>query len=351
MANPKVSVIVPVYNTEKYLKQCIDSIASQTLKELEIILVDDGSKEPCASLCDELAKADDRIKVIHKENEGQGIARNCGLKIATGEYIGFVDSDDYVDFNMYETLYSVAEKNDADLVMSGVGFVGGNTFSKSGEYTEKEYFDQETIFEKENVKQVILGVVGALPSEPDDSRFGVSVWKNIFKRSLLCEKAIEFVSERKIISEDTIFMVDFLRHSQKVVGIKGAFYRYRRNDESFSKVYKRDRFEKILIFLAELEERIKPVATKTEYDLYLKRLVQGYARILCSQEIMYAQETKIPYSDLRKRLKMICENELVSETLKSYPWYKLPKKQAAFAFAMKYKCYLIQKLMVNFRAR
>ena len=351
MATPKISVIVPVYNTEKYLKQCIDTLTDQTIKEIEIIIVDDGSKEECANLCDELAENDERIKVLHKNNEGQGIARNCGVKVASGEYIAFVDSDDYVDTEMYQTLYSVAEKNNADIVMSGVTFVGGNTFSKSGEYIEKNYFDKETVFEKEDVKQLILGVVGALPSDSDDSRYGVSVCKNIFKRSMILENEIEFVSERKVISEDTIFMVDFLRYSIKVVGIPYAFYRYRRNDESFSKSYRSDRFEKVLIFLDTLEEHIKSVASKDEYDLYFKRLIQGYARILCSQEIMNAKENKIKYSNLCKRLKMICENDMVSGTLKSYPWYKLPKKQAAFAFAMKYKLYFLQKIMVLFRAR
>ena len=351
MVSPRVSVVIPVYNTEKYLKQCIDSLTSQTLFEIEIIIVDDGSEKTCAHLCDELAKGDDRIKVIHKDNEGQGLARNCGIKESTGEYIGFVDSDDYVDLEMYETLYSVAKENDADVVMSGVTFVGGNTFSKSGEYVEKNYFDKNTLFEKEDVKQLILGTVGALPSDADDSRYGVSVCKNIFKRSLLCEGKIEFVSERNIISEDAIFMVDCLEKTQKAVGIPGAFYFYRRNDESFSKSYRSDRFEKILIFLAELEKHISGSVTKEEYDLYLKRLVQGYARILCSQEIMNAHENKLEYSILSKRLKMICENELISSTLKSYPWYKLPKKQALFAFAMKYRLYYLQKIMVLFRAR
>lgn len=351
MATPKVSVIVPVYNTEQYLKQCVDSLSMQTLQEMEIILVDDGSQEVCAKLCDELAQKDPRIKVLHLQNQGQGLARNCGMEVATGEYIGFVDSDDFVTLPMYETLYAAAKKNDADIVMSGTIFVGGNTFSKEGDVEEKSCFDKETVFEKEAVKQVMLGVVGALPWEADDSRYGVSIWKNIFRRELLVQENIQFVSERKIISEDAIFMVDFLSRAQKVVGIPGAYYCYRRNDVSFSKAYRSDRFEKILIFLAALEERIQTVLTKEEYDLYLQRLIQGYARIVCSQEIMYAYENKISNQALFERLKLICENKLVADTLKVYPWHKLPKKQAAFAFAMKYRLYFLQKLMVLLRAR
>ena len=351
MTTPKVSIVVPVYNTEKYLRQCIDSLTNQTLKDIEIVIVDDGSKEECALLCDELAKNDARIKVVHKVNGGLGFARNSGIEASCGEYVGFVDSDDYVDFAMYESLYNAAVENDADLVVSGISFVGGNTFSKAGEFEEKKYFDKDTVFEKEGITKLLLGVVGALPNEPDDSRYGVSVCKNIFRRSLLCEENIRFFSEREIISEDTVFMVDYIKRIKKAVGVQGAFYRYRRNDESLSKSYKSDRFEKVIVFLTELEKHICDILTKEEYQLYLDRLVQGYGRILCSHEIMYAYDNGIKYAVLKKRLKEICKCEKISDALKRYPWHKLPKKQAAFAFAMKYKLYFMQKLMVILRAR
>ena len=351
MAAPKVSVIVPVYNTEKYLQQCITSITSQKIREIEIIIVDDGSREECAVLCDSLAKTDDRIKVIHKENAGPGFARNTGIEAAMGEYIGFVDSDDYIKPDMYDVLYNAALKNNADLVISGISFVGGNTFGKSGEYEEKHYFHKDTLFQKEDIKNLLLGVVGALPHEPDDSRYGVSTCKNLFKRSVITDNKLEFLSERKVMSEDAIFMIDFIKQIEKAVGIPGAFYCYRRNDESFSKSYRSDRFSMVQSFINELENHIKDVCKREEYSLYLNRLIQGYGRILCSQEIMYAKENDIKYSILLERLKMICESQMISDALKNYPWYRLPRKQAAFAFAMKYKLYLLQKIMVLFRAR
>ena len=104
---PKVSVIVPIYKVEKYLRQCIDSIINQSLKDIEIILVDDGSPDNCPKICDEYKKIDSRIKVIHKKNGGLSSARNAGMKIATGEYIGFVDSDDYVSKEFLEELYLI----------------------------------------------------------------------------------------------------------------------------------------------------------------------------------------------------------------------------------------------------
>ena len=351
MTQPKVSIVVPVYNTEKYLIRCMDSITNQTLKDIEIIIIDDGSNENCAALCDEIAKTDSRIKVVHKENGGLGIARNSGIEAATGEYIGFVDSDDYIEQIMYETLYNAAKKNNADLCLSGICFVGGNMFSESGGDTKKSYFDEETVFKKEDMKKLLLGTIGALPHEPDDSRYGVSVCKNIFKTSVICERKIKFLSERKILSEDTLFMLDFIKSSKSAVGVPGSYYCYCRNEDSLSKAYNKERFEKSIVFLDELEKRIKDTIEKEEYKIYLDRLVQGFGRILCSQEIMHARDKKIKFSVLKKRLKEICTQDKIQNVLKSYPWYRLPVKQAAFAFAMKYKLFSIQRLMVILRDR
>lgn len=351
MSIPKVSIIVPVYNTEKYLERCINSITAQTLSEIEIIIVDDGSKEECALLCDELAKKDQRIKVVHKINGGLGFARNSGIGASIGEYVGFVDSDDYIEPSMYEKLYNSAIQNSADIAISGICFVGGNTFGKEGEYTKKNYFEKDTVFQNDEMKKLLLGVIGALPSEPDDSRYGVSVCKNIFRRSLICENDISFLSERQILSEDTLFMVDYIKKASVAVGVPDAYYCYCRNDDSLSKSYKKDRFEKSIIFLTELEKHISDFVSKDEYQIYLDRLIQGFGRILCSQEILHARDQKIKYSVLRARLKEICTTDLIKNVLKKYPWYSLPKKQAAFAFVMKYKLYLIQVLMVILRDR
>lgn len=351
MTAPKISVIVPVYNSEKYLKRCIDSITNQTLAEIEIIIVDDGSGEDCALLCDNLSKEDSRIKVIHKKNEGPGFARNSGIESATGEYIGFVDSDDYIESEMYETLYSAMEKYNADLVVSGVCFVGGNVFGKSGECVIKSYFDKDTVFENEKMKDLLLGVVGALPNEADDSRYGVSVWKNLFKRSVIEEHNLKFLSQRKILSEDTLFMLDYIKSAKTAVGIPGAYYCYCRNEDSISKSYDSQRLKKSIMFFGEVEKHIEDTVCKEEYQIYLDRLIQGYVRVLCSQEIMHARDEKIKFFALRKTLKEICTQDRIKNALKSYPWYRLPVKKSVFAFAMKYRLFLLQKILVILRDR
>ncbi len=118
MNTPVISIIVPVYNAEKYLRKCVDSILQQTYRHIEAILVDDGSPDECPAICDEYAKIDDRVRVIHKENGGVSSARNAGLDAANGEYIVFVDADDYIDTAYIETLYDDAAKHSADLVCS-----------------------------------------------------------------------------------------------------------------------------------------------------------------------------------------------------------------------------------------
>ena len=111
---PKISVIVPVYNVEKYLRKCIDSLTNQTLKDIEIILVNDGSTDNSGSIIDEYAKQDKRVIAIHKENGGQSSARNMGLDIAKGKYVGFIDSDDWIELDMYENMYLALVKGNAD---------------------------------------------------------------------------------------------------------------------------------------------------------------------------------------------------------------------------------------------
>lgn len=151
MENKLISIIVPVYNTKEYLKKCVDSLCGQTYRNLEIILVNDGSTDESGKLCEELAGADARIRVYHKENGGSSSARNFGIAVARGEYLGFVDSDDYVDADMYQRLYEALERTGARIAQ-----VGRNEITPEGEILpdicippEKEEFISSGDFMKE----------------------------------------------------------------------------------------------------------------------------------------------------------------------------------------------------------
>ena len=176
----KVSVIVPVYNVEKYLKQCLDSIVDQTLEDLEIVLVDDGSVDSSGTICDEYAKKDSRIEVIHKANGGLSDARNVGISKAKGRYIGFVDSDDYIKEDMYEILLNLIKKYDADVSICNLyDVIDGNECIRNKENGIREYSRLDIL------KEVLL-----------DKNIQSYAWNKLYEKELFDE--IKYPIRKKI---------------------------------------------------------------------------------------------------------------------------------------------------------
>jgi len=205
------------------------------------------------------------------------------------------------------------------------------------------------VFDAERLNELALGIACAPPGHPEDSRYGMSACKNLYKRESIIKSNVRFLSERDILTEDALFTIDFISAIKKAVGMPFAFYYYCRNEESISKAYNPKLFERSRIFLDELEKRYSAKMPEDMYRIYLNRLAQAFGRVFISQEIMHAKDEKIKYKELKERLRKICESEMVANALKAYPWRKLPKKQAAFAFAMRYRLYFLQKLMVEIR--
>lgn len=349
---PKISVIVPVYRVEKYLGRCVNSLLGQTLSDIEIILVDDGSPDGCPALCDEFAKKDGRIKVLHKENEGLGLARNSGMSLAVGEYIAFVDSDDYVKSEMYRTLYEAAQRENADIAMCGLCCIGGIMSAKENDVQNINCFDGYTVFDgKEGIDRLMLDISGALPKEDQDSRYGFSSVKNIYRKDVLEKNKIRFLSEKEVMSEDVFFLLDFLDKCECAVGVPGAFYCYCRNGQSLSKSYRSDRFEKCRLIIDGINGVLSKRMDESVYKIYTDRLFQAYARAACMQEIQFAPSNGIDKKELDRRLKAICNSKRLKTTLKNYPWHKLPFTQAAFAFTMRFSLVGLQKLLVKMKGK
>lgn len=348
--NPQVSIIVPVYNAEAYLARCVDSLTGQTLREIEIILVDDGSVDASPAMCEAFAAADSRIRALHQENAGAGMARNRGLALAQGEYVGFVDADDYVDRNMYETLYQAAAVHSADMVLAGTRHVGGIVFGGNDElrscFTETEIFSGD-----EGIKRLMLGTAGALPNEQEDSRYGFSTCKNLYRNACIRENGLRFVSERDFLSEDLLFLLDFICFIKKAVGIPGAFYYYCRNGGSFSKSYREERFCQSLLLIEEMEKRLSAVMSAEQYQIYLDRQLLAYARVATTQEVMHGADSGMDRRELAGRQRAICRHPVVHRAMKRYPYWRLPKMQAAFAFAMRYGLTGLERLLVTLRKK
>lgn len=219
--NSLVSVIVPVYNVREYLNECIDSIISQTYTQTEIILIDDGSTDDSGKICDDYADKDSRIKVIHKENGGLSEARNTGIKNATGKYIYFIDSDDYILPDTLKELTDIAEAEDADIVFFD---------AKSFEEGEKGFnIEQRYIRKKEYKTDKGFKVFEALQNNKE---YHPSVCLLFFKNSFFRETGLEFVSG--IYHEDMIFTYIALCSANRVAQCKKAFYMRRYRNESIT---------------------------------------------------------------------------------------------------------------------
>lgn len=208
-----VSIIVPVYNTQKYLKKCLDTLTNQTLKNIEIICINDGSKDNSAKILNEFAKKDSRIIVINQKNCGISITRNNGLNIAKGKYIGFVDSDDYIDPDFYEKLYNSAEKHKADIAASSI--IRFNKF-KGKKYLKLK---KEIITENFKEKCKILDI-------PEKCY----VWNKIYLREKINKYNIRFISG--ILYEDLYFTPTVLEKLKKLVTVPKTYYYYRKNPNS-----------------------------------------------------------------------------------------------------------------------
>lgn len=240
-----VTVVVPIYNVEKYLERCIVSIINQTYRNLEIILVDDGSPDGCPSICDSYAEKDPRIKVIHKENAGLGMARNTGIDHATGKYICFFDSDDYVEPNTIEVCVSAAITQGADLVIFGKDNVtpDGVRLSKHIPCPPKSVFSGEEV-----QKKLLPMSLYANQKTGEDWNILSSAWNKLYSMDVIRASDWRFASERIIISEDFYSITELYGYLKRVCFVDRVLYHYTVNSASISRTYRPDRFDKIKIF-------------------------------------------------------------------------------------------------------
>lgn len=217
MTQPKVSIIIPVYGVEKYLEECLDSVINQTLKDIEIILIDDGGKDKCPQIIDEYASKDSRIKAIHKKNGGYGHSCNRGLEEATGEYIGIVEPDDYIDKNMYEDLYNLAINNNVDIIKSAYW----EEFEADEEIPEHEIYTgwARTIIPPKTVFNI---------EEYSDFLYHhPSIWSCIYKKNFLKENNIKFVEAKGGGWVDNPFQVETMCLAKRIMWTPKAYYNYR----------------------------------------------------------------------------------------------------------------------------
>lgn len=239
---PKVSIVVPVYNVEQYLCQCLDSIIAQTMKDIEIICVDDGSTDSSGTILDQYAGLDGRIKVLHRSNAGYGAAMNAGIQLAVGEYIGIVESDDRIDSEMYEKLYEAAYSNDLDFV-------------KSDAY----YWFDNINYQKRIHEKSLDALYNQILGENERNLFFdffMNIWTGIYKRDFLVQNSIFFNESPGASYQDNGFWIQTCFYAKRVMWINEAFYYYRQDNQE-----------------ASVKSTTKMMAMTKEYE-YLEKLIK-----------------------------------------------------------------------------
>lgn len=335
---PKVSFIVPVYRTEKYLDRCVKSLINQTCRDIEIILIDDGSPDKCPELCDDWSARDKRIHVIHKKNGGLSDSRNTGINMSLGEYLCFVDSDDFIENNLVETIYKIAKKNNADIVAYSNYFV-----HKDGKKKLQPVISSKSIFlGKEEMRQFFNESIGSLPHANSDYDIGFAPWGKIYRRNLFIDNRLSFKNERKLIYEDLMFLFDLIPCINIAVVENTPFYNYCQNDDSLTRSVDLTRFNRLkkqYYYLKDNNPYKSMIFNDKQTVIRFKRTMLSYIR----NSII--QSNNVPNAIFN--IKKICSDEMSQEILDSYPIELLPRYQFLFAWCLKKKLAFILFILVK----
>lgn len=255
-----VSIIIPIYNVQKYLSRCLDSLLAQTLKDIEIILINDGSRDNSLGICEAYAKKDKRIIVIDQINQGVSVARNTGIAKATGEYIGFVDPDDWLEPNMYELMVNKIKESDCPICFC-------NYYKdEKNNSVPKDFKIEKDILDKEEITDVIISnMVGADDIMPHYNFVMGCVWRGLYKKSFMDQYGLDFEPGVNIM-EDLVFNIRALLKADKLCIVPDHLYHYVQNPTSILHSYKKNMWEDQMrvhelleqyIIEADLEERMR----------------------------------------------------------------------------------------------
>ena len=290
-----ISIIVPVYNVESYLSKCLESIINQTYKNIEIILIDDGSTDDSGKICDEYAAKDNRINIIHKTNGGVSDARNSGLEIAQGEYIGFVDSDDYIELDMYETLLNFLLNNNLDVVMCSSYKVKNKNIIKCKDFKPYIFNSKEEIIE-----DLLINKYKGSP---------ITVWNKLFKRGVL--KEVRFIKDKEY--EDIYFLLEWIKFTNRFgrIPYHGYYYIIRSGSITNPRYFNDKIFDLILSSQKNLQEikKLYPNAINAaEFKLFRAYISTANQLIACIDINEHKEFCKKLQNSLKKYLFNISKN-------------------------------------------
>lgn len=300
----KISYIIPVYNIEKYLRQCVDSVLAQSLDDCEIILIDDGSEDGCPAICDSYAENyPDKIKVIHKENGGPAVARNLGIDCAKGEFLFFIDSDDYLKDDKVGELYKIAKDNSADVLQTSYYSLN----EKNGEITVSSIpFDNETALSHEEMEREICSEC--------KNRLIVFAWKNLYRREFLINNSIYFDESLKMI-EDPPFNMQAYCAAEKFIAVDIPVYCYRVRSGSLQRQKYISDYDLILQKQWKLKIKYYEQYCKTD-KMFYDDLAEYTVRVMFPSLLSNIYRNRVP--DRLALIKRIGESEMLRRSFDDY---------------------------------
>ena len=311
MVKDTVSIIVPVFNAERYLERTIEYLRNQTYKNIEIILVDDGSTDSSPQICDEARKKDERIKCIHKQNEGVSAARNDGMKASTGEYIMFCDADDMPSKRWVQGLYEDTTESDSDNVISGY-------YKESDGLLIKHDSSYDDVYGKNTIHHRIIMAMsmwGYAPNNEKLERVDGGVWNRIYKKAIIDENGIEF-NTTVAIAEDVLFNIEYLNCCERVSFIHECLYTYVYNPESATHTNFEKQWMRFRTTWKQINNALKKCNVSQEDLRWHNYQFQKYAITSIIEGVCSSDESII--HKRRKIKEIICEDSL-QQALKSIP--------------------------------
>lgn len=340
-----VSVILPIYNVEKYLDRCIKSIVNQTYHNLEILLIDDGSSDSSPDICEAWAKKEQRIKVIHKKNAGLGMARNTGIENASGKYVFFVDSDDYVCTDMIEKAVRLAQKTYADIVCYGFSLLdaSGSTRKKFIPQTKKTVYINEEI-----QKEFLANLIAPDSISGEKTNLSMSAWATMVSNELIKKTEWRFVSEREYISEDIYSLLILYKHASRVAVLPEPLYFYCENSGSLTQTFKAERYNRIIRFYYDAQNLCDSLGysenVKKRLDYRFISDTIATLKIMCGSNLAHAEK--------RCELKKIVLNQDLQSMLKKNQYFRadsISRKTIVYLMKLKlcFVCYLLVNLQIK----
>lgn len=331
-----ISIIVPIYNVEKYLNKCIESIVNQTYENIEIILIDDGSNDNSGIICDEYAKKDNRIIVVHKENGGVSSARNKGLKIAKGEWISFVDADDWIEQTFCQTLLNKVTQEQADIALCGYNRITDNRIEKINANNQEVFLNSNEYLVK---------------SLNPQTGFGFCHMKLIKKEVL---KSISF-NERIEVGEDALFNIQLSTYIKKAVFLKQPLYNYRINNQSVVKRYDENYANKYLKSMKIIEEYIwQEYNEENEENIEIKQNYYNFVAyhiMLIIVNYCYHPDNKMCNAQRKNMLKEVINNDLFIIGLKKSNYNNISLTRKITLYTLNHKLYWLTAIICKIRQK